>query len=272
MAPAPKKRPVENGSEQPAKTKTDTKDTKTVKTGTLPVFSKPKLGTVASPRRKPDNKNQTRALCISSTQDGCSLAWIEGPDGTPAYNFPMASFLREDANRSRSKYKVDLAKVRRDPMDMNKVWEFPPKREGGSISLFSTMIHIPDSANEDGPEFRNKWGPLLVDLHNMKRFLHKIYGSNNLAFFAGDLTPTSGKKPYLSDYFTIKHTLEVIHYAFSDQTMDGILAQDTLMQYYFPKEKIEEVREYYKDRIKPRNENNDDQEGAPEAPLPEWHD
>jgi hypothetical protein len=251
------KRPAEDGSEQPAKT---------TRTGTLPVFSKPKLGTVASPRKNPSDNSETRALCISGTFDGCSLAWIEGKDQTPVYNLPMASFLREDETRSRSNYKVDLQKVRRNPTE-NKVWEFPPKREGGNKALFNMMIHIPDSVEEDSFKFRNKWGPLLVKLHNQPRFTNQLYGSNNLAFYAGDLTPTSGKKPYLSDYLTFKHTLQVMQYAFSDQTVDDIVAQDMLMKYYFPVDKIDEVRKFYAERIKPRN-NND----AQESPLPEWQD
>jgi hypothetical protein len=254
------KRPAEDEPKQPAKAN---------KTGTLPVFSKPKLGTVASPRKNPDNNTDTRALCISGTSDGCSLAWIEGKDQLPSFNFPMASYLRDDPNRSRAKFKVDLQQVRRDPTE-NKVWEFPPKKLGGSKVLFNIMIHVPDSVNEDGPKFRNKWGPLLVSLHNMPRFIKELYGENNHAYFAGDLTPTSGKKPYLSDYFTFKHTLLIMQYAYSNSKMDDLVAEDTVMKYYFPVNKIEEVRKYYAEHIQPRNR--DHNNGEQEAPFPEWQD
>jgi hypothetical protein len=76
-----------------------------------------------------------------------------------------------------------------------------------------------------------------------------MFGQNTLAYYAGDLTPKDAK-PCLSDYLTIKHTIDALEVAFSDRSREDIVSNDSLLVYYFPEKVFNTVRESESERHK----------------------
>ncbi len=215
----------------------------------MPVYTKKKIDCVLSPRsNKPESKNHTRAVCVLGLRCGTQLAWIE-QNGKPAYVWPMLSRCKDDPNGARQNWKIDLAMVKRDPKDMNKIQEFMTTKRSSlgeaKRTLQNLFIRFPEGDSEKGPEFRNKWGHLIAKVYNWPEHQTKLYGANTLAYFAGDLTPRNHgtNLPYLSDYLTIKHTIDALEFAYNEKTREEIVGDDLLLGYYFPVKKLPEVRE-----------------------------
>lgn len=231
----------------------------------LPVYSKPKISSLAlSPKAKPSGKEFTRAVVTVGCICGTSLLWFETASGLPAFCWTIIKMIREDYDTSRTKYRVDRAVVRRKPDDINSIWSHPGKRdaEGNQKkTLWNMLLNLPESPEQDGEAFRKQWRTLFVKLFNGRKNQAALFGANTLAYDAGDLTPRDkNKKPYLSDYLTIKHTLEVLEYAYSrTKTRTDIVRDDEILGYYFPRDRFQAVREFaasYK-----RDPEDDGQEG-----------
>lgn len=181
--------------------------------------------------------------------------------GNPAYMWALLEMIRGDMVKARINFKVDRCMVRRDPADPTKILkkETTKRNNRGEVRtiLWNIMVNIPDRTNEDRAKFRASWRSLFVRLYNSNMNQAKLYGQNTLAYDAGDLTPNgqNAKLPYLSDYLTIKHTIDVLEYAFSQtKTRDEIVADDVLLKYYFPANMLDMVRDN-EAQYKARNQN-----------------
>ena len=111
--------------------------------------------------------------------------------------------------------------------------------------LQNVFIHFPDSPKEREPEFRPNWGRFMAQVYNSPACQSHLYGNNTLAYYAGDLTPRrdGAENPYLSDYLTIKNTIDALESAYSTKTREEILNDDSILVHFFPKEKLERVRD-----------------------------
>lgn len=214
----------------------------------LPIYSKPKLSSILlQSKHQPDSAEYTRAVVAVGLRCGASILWFENHNGQPSYVWPILQDIRQDPDMARIRYKVDLTLVRRDSSDINKIWQTVRKRDSQGNTkrtLFNLFLHFPDTVNEDGPAFRRKWIELFVRLYNSPSTQTKLFGTNTLAYNAGDLTPQNSQLQYLSDYFTIKHTLNALEYAYKDKTRQEIVADNSILQYYFPSDQFDNVRKY----------------------------
>ena len=68
-----------------------------------------------------------------------------------------------------------------------------------------------------------------------------------MAYDAGDLSVKMKVKPYLSDYLTIKHTLQALEYLYGDEkSTDEMVQDDGLLSFFFPRERFDAVRNFHK--------------------------
>ena len=237
---------------------------------TLPVFSKPKTTPLTTPRKKRPS-SYGRSCVTLGTRNNISIAWFEIDNSTPCFVNHIVRYLKDNPGWARNKLDVDLIKIRRDPLDENKNWEIfienPRSSRPSTKRLFTIFIHIPDDINEDGTLFRKRWGDKFVRLHNNDQFMKLLYAGNNKAYYAGDLTPTSGPKPYLSELLTIKSTLEVMKYAWSDVSIKDLLTTNKYLVYFFPPNKYDDVRAY-----QARKEAHEQEDTIDESDLPSFDD
>lgn len=226
---------------------------------TLPVYAKRKVNsrTIVSPMKQPAGAQFTRAISTISCRCGTNLMFIQTNDGKPTYCYPIVERIKNDPEYGRNKWKVDFTTVQRNPDDMNEVLNFgtPTKKRGHdgdmvvstSKKLQNIFGRFPENDQEKTYEFRKRWGEMMANVFNAPFNQEKIYGTTNkLAYFAGDLTPNDPKaeRPFLSNYLTIKHTIDALEVAYGDaKTREEILADDLLLGYYFPKKVFKQVRE-----------------------------
>jgi hypothetical protein len=220
-----------------------------LKQALLPVFSKPKVKLlVLRPANRPTGKAFTRAVTTLACRCGANIFKITF-NGKPAYCFPMVQQVNNDANMAAVNWKIDTTKVQRDPKDHNKVLEFLGKKDSDGKqkrSLQNLFIRFPEGEDERTPEWRKKWGELAVSIYNSGPVQSACYGNNTLAYYAGDLSPRdeTADRPYLSDFLTIKHTLEALQVAFSARSREDLLKDNSLLAHFFPQERFEEVRNF----------------------------
>ena len=235
-----------NDVEDKDKTK-DPAPTNTSVQTTIPVYSKPRLPPAAlCPVQDPQGKEYTRALVNTGTRCGATLSWLVGPSGKFVYDYPLMQKMRNNAVRAREDYKVDRVMVMRDPK-LDQVWEeLTGKRDKDGNKqkrLRNVLVHIPDNINRDPVSFRKQLRQLYIAHYNAPSVQAQMFGNNTLAYDGGDLTPTKDL-PYISDFFTVKHTLDLLEYAFSgSKTREEIADDETLLAYYFPEKMFDKVRE-----------------------------
>ena len=220
---------------------------------TLPVFTKPKIQPSIIPKiTKSPDKEHTRSVWTLQMRCGTNICGILMLDGKPAYAWPLLEKIRESPDFAVQNWKIDHASVRRNPRDPNEVMEYHytvKKGNKGEASSPSTrkslqniFIRFPEDDFERSAEFRNKWGSMVASIYNSPVTQSKLFGQNTLAFYGGDLTPEHDR-PYLSDYLTIKHTIDALEIAFSNRSRQEIVNDDSILVYYFPKNMIKIVRE-----------------------------
>lgn len=215
----------------------------------LPVYSKKKPEMILSPKAMPTDRSQTRAVCTIGLRCGANLLWME-ENGKPAYVWPILQHCKNDPNAARVNWKIDYAGVKRDPKDPSRIYEFLTNKRDGSGTvrrkLQNLFIRFPEGDKETGPEFRKKWGELMVQVYNSPAIQHELFGPNTLAYYAGDLTPKGedAEAPYLSDFLTLKNTIDALEIAYGkDRTRDDIVNDNLLLGYYFPKKLVQELRD-----------------------------
>lgn len=215
----------------------------------LPVYCKQKPSMILSPKALPTDRSHTRAVCTIGLRCGANLFWIE-TDGKPAYVWPLIKHCKDDPNAARVNWKIDYCGVKRDPKDPARIYEYLSSKRDGSGSmkriLQNVFIRFPEGESEHGVEFRKKWGELMVQVFNSPGIQKDLYGPNTLAYYAGDLTPKgeNAETPYLSDFLTLKNTIDALEIAYGrERSRDDIVNDDLLLSYYFPKKRVEELRE-----------------------------
>ncbi len=287
QAPPPKKAvatpPTNEGqqSNQPTDHPTDTEATapppdsghRPMRQAVLPYVKKPKAGALTPRKKRPPTNKHKRCVTTQQTRCDCTLGSVSNTDDSVAYNKNMSQYLRNDPVRARAKHGVDRTHCMRDPNDPTKLWSQDVGRTSADGKPIKRMkeyfIHVPDNASERTPEFSKKFGEHLVAVHNNPAFLRGLWGTNNEAYYAGDLTP-SGERTYLSDHLTIKHTLDVVAYSHSDRDIDDLVQDDTILTYYFPRSMWDQVREYHANfsrRNRTEEEDEDSEEGIPSLEL-----
>ena len=219
------------------------------KQSTLHVKKRPKLAKAnfnRSPRKfKSPDKLVTRALTTVLTRDGAIIAEINFADGNLCFNKHIVDWIKDDRDTARIDHGIDCVMVARDPSDPTKVYTQESNRRGKDVTKLRNLFININYANNKSVKYRNSWGNHLVDLHNAPRFQKQLFGTNNRAFFAGDLTPTKGEPPYMSEFLTIKHTIGMIDVSFAEQDLDGLIADNAVLCQYFPTDMFQQVREYY---------------------------
>ena len=214
----------------------------------LPVFVKPRIQTVTlKPSYAPAGNEYTRAVTTLSCRCGTKIIKITF-NNKPAYVWPLVDRVKNNPEMARLQWKIDMQHIQRDPKDMTKLLQYQGKRDSTGTPrkiLQNLFIRVPDNENEKNLEFNIKWGTLLARVYNTPFVQSQIYGDNSLAYYAGDLNPHDGKgeRPFLSDYLTVKHAMTVVEYAYSNLSREEILESDTVLGYFFPKNKLEFVRE-----------------------------
>ena len=78
---------------------------------TLPIFSKPPLGSIPSPRKKRPDPTCGRACVTIRTRDGTSLCWFEKDPKTPVYMYHMVKSIESDPDLARKNLRIDLTKL-----------------------------------------------------------------------------------------------------------------------------------------------------------------
>ena len=71
---------------------------------------------------------------------------------------------------------------------------------------------------------------------------------------------------FLSEFLTIRHTLEVMKYCFSNEDADELVSTDKYLKYYFPEDMFVEVRAYHARRTQQPDSPEDTDLGA----VPSW--
>lgn len=224
----------------------------------LPVYAKRKVNSsiILSPKKLPSAKEFTRAISTLQCRCGTNVMMIQTASGQPTYCNPIIQKANTDPTYARNVWKVDFTGVLRNPDDMDAVKEFPSqtRQRGGANDkkvLQNLLLRFPEDDKEKTLAFREKWGEVMVRTFNSPAVQQNIFGTNKKAYYAGDLTPKNpeSKKPYLSDYLTIKHTLDALEVAFgANKNRAEILADDMLLGYYFPRDTLSKVRESEKIR------------------------
>ena len=232
--------------------KSPTPKPRQLKQTTLPMRKKtvttPKVRSFnSSPRRvKPPDNAHTRALTVTQTLDGTLIADIQTVDGKLCFFKPFSDYLTDDLDRAKKEHSVHAVMVARDPSSSTEVLKEESTTKGGKLltKLKPLIVNLNDG-NQTCPEYAAKWGEHLVKLHNSPKFQKPLFGNRNLAFFAGDLTPRKSDKPYLSDFFTIRHTLNLIKMSYAGQDLTEMLQNNDLIYFYFPEEMWTDVQEYH---------------------------
>ena len=226
-------------------------NTPQVADNTLPQPKKPKL--LSKPKlhnTKPPDQTCTRAVTVTGLRDGSTIADITLLNGEFAFTKPFFDYFRDDADNARRRHGVDAQLVARDPKSPTTVWKIVNYTRGREVTkLKEYLIHVPDGKEDD--TFRSKWGKHIVMLHNQPRFLRHLFGTRNHAYFAGDLTPEGTEKPFMSQYLTIRHTIQMMQYTFSDKKIEDLLANDAIMGRFFPADMFDRVREFHTNSKKP---------------------
>ncbi len=218
-----------------------------------PLKKKPKVVPVAfssTPRKfKSPDKQTTRAITVVQTRDGCLLAEISTTEGKPCYNKHLTDFVNEDPHRAASEHAINATSVARHKLDPNDVWKEVVQYRGREITKMRNLYININFRGNKSKEYRNNWGLHMVQLHNSPKFQKQLFGNNNRAFYAGDLTPTSDDPPYLSEFLTIRNTINIIGSSF-DRALGELIASDAVLEQYFPRSMFQQVREFYRDRYR----------------------
>ena len=220
----------------------------------LPVYAKAKPSVIPlTSTVKPRTKQETRQVVTIGLRCGATLLWIANLYGEPAFWWHILKDFRANMTMALEKYRVDRVVVRRFADKPTQIWEKKGKRDSDGNEkkqLWNMCLSLPN-LEEDHEDFRAKWRTLFVKLFNHPSYRTRTpYGSNQYAYDAGDLTPRgeNTELPFLSDYLTIKHTVDVMEYGFgsSGKSRQELVDDDNLLQYYFPKKQFETVRECVK--------------------------
>jgi len=91
---------------------------------------------------------------------------------------------------------------------------------------------------------RELWAKGICNLNNSPAIQRAYrYGNNNTLSFAADVTPVAGPLPFLSQFLTIRETMEAIKIAYKDPVTNVLAAEediidnlDILKLYYSPEQ------------------------------------
>ena len=218
-----------------------------------PLKKKPKvvsaMAFTGTPRKfKSPDKTITRALTVVQTRDGCIIAEISTSDGRPCYNKHITDFINDDPRRAAADHGIDTVAVHRHKLDPTEIWKEVIQHRGRELTKMRNLFINYNFRSNMTKEYRINWAKHIVDLHNTPKFQKQLFGSNNKAFFAGDITPEK-ERPYLSEFLTIRRTIIAIKDCF-DKALDDLIGCDALLKEYFPLEMFEQVREFYRTKYK----------------------
>ena len=198
--------------------------------GTIPAYKtdKVRIPPLFKVANKPVEIGCTKAVSTIMCCDGSSIAMVTQLSSErsnfgsgPAFIWPLVQKLRGDLDEARNKYKTDLTMVRRDPDDPSRIWSRTKRGNDGTTktTLWNLMIHFPEKVGENQRNFCDQWRTMFVRLLNGAYCQSKFRGENTMAYDAGDLSVKMKVKPYLSDYLTIKHTLQALEYLYGDEIL-----------------------------------------------------
>ena len=108
-----------------------------------------------------------------------------------------------------------------------------------------------DKADKNNVANREKWAKNIIKLNNCPKIQNNYqYGASPLSY-KGDVTPSNEDQlPPLSEFLTIRDTMEVIRIAFTTKDKEkpeikDLLEDDNILSLYYSQELIPKLREYF---------------------------
>lgn len=196
-----------------------------------------------SPSKDTTTSSSSNAMnvYVCSTMSDDLILLLEKLNGTPPFWHPTAQYLNTNADFRRHNLHIDQIHQRNDP-DNPDQYRSMATNQGRSRTypvLVNILVETAREANTSAN--RAAWANHFVAFFNhpsnQNLFTYPVQ-----AHYAGDLTPTnSATAPHLSDFLTVRDTMEVMREAFMETGAtdlapigDILEKQDAMAFYYTP--------------------------------------
>lgn len=172
-----------------------------------------------------------------------------------AFVQPLVSSLQsnEDGGRAKAMLAVHYIGWERNPHQPNQYREDERKKAEQTMNpRYRCFVSIvpSDKAHQNNVVNRERWAKNIIKLNNCPRIQNQYRFGATPLYYKGDVTPINAPPPPMSQFLTIRDTMEVIRIAY--KTPEGekpdiqdLLADETLLSNYYDSDLIPQVHEFF---------------------------
>lgn len=171
--------------------------------------------------------------------------------GNHAYLNPLFNFLRAEEDDAQIRYSIHYMGFERHPDDATNFRADTSKGNFSPRYLCFVSVVPEQKAHKNNVINRQRWAENIVKLNNAPRLQNEYrYGANPL-YYKGDVTPLDDTAlPPLSDFLTLRDTMEVIRIAYKTTagekpSIEDMLTDNSILAMYYSQDLIPKVRKLF---------------------------
>jgi hypothetical protein len=254
------------GGKRPSSSKQGEKPCKFIKGISPSIVVKQPVPKPSSPTAVPSGN--TIATCKLKSNDIIGIT--RSNIGNHAFLNPLFNYLRTEENEAKDRFSVQYMGFERHPDDTTNYRADTTK--GGFTPRYLCLVCIvpEEKAHKNNVVNRQKWAEKIIKLNNCPRLQSDYRFGNNSLYYRGDVTPTNDTAlPPLSDFLTLRDTMEVIRIAYKTTTgekpsIEDILTDDSILGKYYSQELIPRVLTLFGTGADHNNQHNAQDSGHPD--------